>query len=223
MEDGILEVTSNELFKDSKQNNIVDKKHKSNNRVKWGCGLSFNFDYILDYMGRLDLGRNSQILSNNYNFIVSPKVIGSAISNRYNIENDHKLWSIHGFCKMARVDVHCTYLDGELSSLNDHTGKIDVFGNAFIQIFYYDQTNTDDYLIHIYTRGQSINAIRNIINTEKNLNTAKNVYIKWKSTLRNKLIYMRNIYDFMEAGKWLYHYRLILSDEIISYVDLYQG
>ena len=209
------------------------------------CGVNFNFDAIFHCFGNLDECSNSKVQSDNFTTCNSKTFIGHVISNRLDAASSssssskdcNNPWKIKDLKMIARIDFFCTYDLGLLSYTINHTNDIDKFSNAFVQVFYtkdyYNNNsnngvncnnnvnNTTNYILHIYTKGQTINAIRNLITTEYNVNNANNKKEQWIHTLRNKLIYMRSIYGYTEAVKWLYNYRLITNDKIIDFSTLY--
>lgn len=207
------------------------------------CGLNFNFDAIFHCFGNLDECLNSKVQSDNFTTCNSKTFIGHVISNRLDASSSssskdcNNPWKIKDLKMIARIDFFCTYDLGLLSYTINHTNDIDKFSNAFVQVFYTKDyylnnnssssnnnnnvNNSTNYILHIYTKGQTINAIRNLITTEYNVNNANNKKDQWIHTLRNKLIYMRSIYGYGEAIKWLYNYRLITNDKIIDFTTLY--
>lgn len=182
-------------------------------RSRYSCfnfGFSvseFNLDPILQCTGKLDVNENAKTQQSNMTLLTGYRFIGALSTNR--IKNSGSLWNIEHVEYQSRVELYCDD-QGLLSYPLDHVNDISIFSNAFVQLFYIG-TQKDDpkQLYHIYSKTQPFNVIRNIVRTEISINIASNMIKEWIMSLKDKLIWIRSTHGYIEALKWLYHYRLL--------------
>jgi hypothetical protein len=187
-------------------------------RARYSCftlGFSmsdFNLDPILQCTGNLDVTENAKTQQSNMTLLTGHRFIGALSTNR--IKNSGSLWNIEHVEYQSRVELYCDD-QGSLSYPLDHVNDISIFSNAFVQLFYIGtQKDEPKQLYHIYSKTQPFNVIRNIVRTEISINIASNMIKEWMMSLKDKLIWIRSTHGYIEALKWLYHYRLLCPSTI---------